>query len=226
MTPVLSAVYDELVARALRSPNSFEFEVWVKRFLERTGSFPPDHPDSPRRLDAAREDALCRGGWAAQLAAELSDPAEQAMAALLPRAHRGAFLFEPVGPHHVVRDIISGAAFALVPRDSVGREILNDNEGAVCVARLVGGADGCAVLPGVVFHRADATPHIREVTEQALARGMAGDDICDALLRMDHAMQTLSRVRPGFAYRADALVWRDPTQTPLWKRREPRGGMD
>ncbi len=224
MTPVLSAVYDELISQATRAPVAAEFDAWVKRFLQRTGTFSADHPEALRRLDAAREDALCRGGWAARLAGTLSDPAEQTLAALLPRAHRGVFLFEQVGARHVVRDIATGAAFLLVPRDSVGREIIDDNQGSVCVARVVGGADGCALLPGVVFHRADATPYIEQVTAAARACGMQVDDVCDALLRMDHALQTLSRVRPAFAYRAEALVWRDPTATPMWKRRESSRG--
>lgn len=224
MTPVLSAVYDELVAQATSPSVSEQFDAWVRRFLAHTGTFPADHPEGARRLDAAREDALCRGGWAARLAGSLSDPAEQTLAALLPFAHRGVFVFEQAGGYRIVRDILSGAAFVLVARDSVGREIIDDNQGAVCVARLVGAADGCAMLPGVVFHRADATPFIHAVTDEARSRGMGADEVCDAMLRMDYALQTLSRVRPAFAYRVEGLVWRDPTETPLWRRRESSRG--
>ncbi len=209
MTPVLSAVYDELLARAMQPPEADGFERWVQAFLRRTGRFDAGGVEAARRMDAAREDALCRGGWAARLAGGLSDPAEQSLAALLPRAHRGVFVFDRVREHRIVRDILQGGAFLLVPRDSVGREVIDDNEGAVCVARLVGGMDGCAMLPGVVFHRADATPHIVEVVATARERGMAVDDVCEALLRMDHALQTLSRVRPAYAYRSEALAWRD-----------------
>ncbi len=227
MTPVLSAVYDELIARATTPPHAEPFDRWVQGFLARTGVFPADHPESVRRLEAAREDALCRGGWAARLLPRLSDPGEQTLASLIPRAHRGVFSFETVAGVHVVQELLSGAAFVLVRRDSVGREVVDDNLGSLCVGRIVGASDGCAMLPGVVFHRADATACIESVVKVARDRGVPADQVCDALLRMDFALLTMSRIRPAFAYRPELLEERDAAQSTVWRRHHepPRTGQ-
>jgi hypothetical protein len=205
VTPTLTAVYDELVRRASSAPHDAAGRSWVRRFVERTGSLSPEHPGSERRLAAAWEDALCRGGLAARLHDELEDPAERDLAALIARAHRGVFAFESAGTRRVVHDLWSGASFVLVARDDVGREVRGDDAGAVCQGRVVGATDGCAMLPGVVFHAPAATPLVETVLAAAAERDLATDEVCDALLRMDFEYRTFTRVRPAFVYRADKL---------------------
>lgn len=205
MTPVLWAVYDELVERAAAPPVEPRARAWTLEFLERTGHFPSDHACAQYRLAAAWEDALCRGGFARELLPSLTDAAEKSLALLLTRAHRGIFQFDFVAGHQTVHDLWSGASFLLVARDDIGREVPGDNLGGICQGRVVAAADGCAILPGVVFHSADATGDIHRVLQVAAERQLDTDSICDALLRMDHALRTLSRVRASYAYRPEAL---------------------
>ena len=205
MTPVLTAVYEGLLEIAGRSPYAGKSRVLVRRFLETTGKFDAEHPCSQVRLTAAWEDALCRGGLALDMIGCL-DEAERGLGLLITRAHRGVFRFEVSRGARLAHDLWSGASFLLVGRDDVGREMRGDSLGALCQGRVVGAADGCALLPGVVFHAPEATASIESVLQHAAERNLDTNRVCDALLRMDHALQTLSRVKPAYAYRAEMLV--------------------
>jgi hypothetical protein len=178
-----------------------EANLWVQRFLGKTGLFPADHPSAPNRVAAGWEDALCRGGLASKMLALLEDHAERDLCGLIIRAHRGLFRFETIAGRHLVHDVYSGASFLLVARDHIAREMMDDNLGGLCQARVVGAADGCAMLPGVVFHAAEATEHIEKVLDSAHELQLSTDEVCDALLRMDHTLRTMSRSRAAFAYR-------------------------
>lgn len=205
MTPVLAAVYEELVDRAHLPPHAEAAHAWVQEFLERTGILPADHPQAPFRLAAAWEDALCRGGLAASLAAELEDPAERNLALLVTRNQRGVFRFDTVGGRHFVHDLWSGASFILLARDDIGRAISGDNLGSLCIGRVVGASDGCAFLPGAVFQDPQASGAIETLIAAAAERDMEGDDVFDRLLRMDFTLRTMSRPRAAYAYRVEAL---------------------
>ena len=157
---------------------------------------------------------MCRGGLAARLAPELDDPAEANLALLLTRAHLGIFRFDRIGSRAMVQDLWSGAWFILVARDDVGRAVSGDNLGSLCQGRLVGANDGCAFLPGAIFHDAQATGHIELVLKAAEQQQMTSDALFDALLRMDHALRTMSRVRASRAYRVEGLTPAEPIVRP------------
>jgi hypothetical protein len=72
-------------------------------------------------------------------------------------------------------------------------------------ARLVATAEGCVVLPGAVFHPVDALSAIEETLGVAKQRSLERDEVLDALLRMEHAFRTLTRVKVAYAYRPAAL---------------------
>jgi hypothetical protein len=205
VTPVLSAVYEELIQRANAQPHAGLSRVLVRRFLERTGKLPPDHPQASFRHAAAWEDAMCSGGLARQIAPDLDDPVERNLTLLLERAHRGIFRFDTLGARHVVHELWSGAWFILVARDDIGRAVSGDNLGSLCQGRVVGAPDGCAFLPGAIFHDAAATGCIESVLQAARKESIDDNTLFDALLRMDHALRTMSRVRPGWAYRVEVL---------------------
>ena len=77
--------------------------------------------------------------------------------------------------------------------------------GGLCDARLVASEAGeVALLPGVFFTPEDATPFALEVLVEGRARGLALEEVGDALLLMEHRLATLSRVKAGFAYRLPA----------------------
>ncbi len=177
-------------------------------FLRRCASSAPRGAVEPDdRLRAAWDDALTTGGLAAELAQGLADPSERALARVLSRAHRGVFTLSRVGVHRIARDAISGASFLVLERDDIGREVLalSGEDAPLFEARIVAATDGCALLPGVIFHPPDATPLITDLIRVGLERGMSRDDLCDSLLRMQHTFRTLSRIKIGYAYKPEAL---------------------
>jgi hypothetical protein len=219
VTPALSAVYDELLARASSGPHRARALSLRDAFLRRTASSMPQTgaQEPEERLRAAWDDALTRGGLAAQISGELPDPGERALARVLSRAHRAVFRMEHRGPERVTVavDLISGGAFILLARDDIGREVLalegeDAQDAPLFEARVVAATDGCAMLPGVIFHPPDATPLIGGLISMGQERGMARDDLCDALLRMQDTFRNLSRVKIGYAYKPEALSPGDP----------------
>ncbi|MET0594675.1 MAG: hypothetical protein ABW133_18385 [Polyangiaceae bacterium] len=210
MTPALSAVYDELLARA-SAPGLRDRATSLRAaFLKRTSSSTPGPGSEPEdRERAAWDDALTTGGLAAELADGLADPSERALARVLSRAHRAVFRMTLVGTQRAAHDVLSGASFLVLPRDDIGREVLTSAEGedeSLFEARIVAASDGCAMLPGIVFHPPDATPLIYEILTAGRQRGMSRDDLCDALLRMQHTFRHLARVKIGYAYKVEALT--------------------
>jgi hypothetical protein len=205
VTPELNAVYDELLERAARLERA---RALRELFFERAGRVDPDHPTAAERDRAAWEDAIVAGGLAGELGAELDDPAERELARALAGAQRGLFVFESEASQVIASDLWSGAKFLIVRRDDVGRELarLGSDAGApLCQARIAATREGAAVLPGAIFHPTDARSAVARTLAVARERGLATDAVLDALLRMEHAWRTLSRVKVGYAYRPEAL---------------------
>ena len=208
VTPVLSAVYEELVERAARPPLSGRSQALRQAFFEKSGRFEPDHPSAGSRDAAGWEDALVRGGLAAELATGFDDAAERGIVLALANAHRGVFVFDRADDSIIARDLWSRAEFLMLARDDVARELAHGGLAAdspLCQARLLASPDGCAVLPGTVFHPADAREAIERVLASARGEARRTDDVLDSLLRMEHTWRTLSRVKVGYAYRPEAL---------------------
>ena len=207
MTPALSAVYDELLTRA-SAPGERERSAALRAaFFRRTSSSTPGGAAEPEdRERAAWDDALTSGGLAHDLAASLDDPSERSLARVLSRAHRGVFRMGLAGTQRAVHDVMSGASFLVLPRDDIGREVLAVGEDeALFEARIVAASDGCAMLPGIIFHPPDATPLIGEILLAGKQRGLSRPELCDALLRMQHTFRNLSRVKMSYAYKVEAL---------------------
>jgi len=207
VTPALSAVYDEMLARASAPPLSARAFALRDAFLGRTCSSSRGAAEPEDRLRAAWDDALTSGGLARELAEGFDDPSERALARVLSRAHRAVFRMTIVGSRRIARDAISGASFVVLARDDIAREVLalGVEDCPLFEARLVAATDGCAMLPGIVFHPPDATELIVDLIRLAGERHMSRDDLCDALLRMQHTFRNLSRVKIGYAYKAEAL---------------------
>jgi hypothetical protein len=70
---------------------------------------------------------------------------------------------------------------------------------------LLATPDGCAVLPGTIFHPLEARAHLDVTLSAALTRRLGTDAVLDAVLKMEHTWRTLSRVKAGYAYRVEAL---------------------
>jgi hypothetical protein len=207
VTPALTAVYDELLARASAPPHAARALALRDAFLRRTSSSTPAAAEPEDRFRAAWDDALTAGGLAAELADGFEDPSERALARVLARAHRGVFRMSLLAGHRIAHDVLSGASFVVLARDDIGREVLalGGEDSPLFEARIVAATDGCAMLPGIVFHPPDATPLIADLIAQGQERGMSRDELCDALLRMQHTFRNLSRVKIGYAYKPEAL---------------------
>ena len=204
MTPSLSAVYEEIMARAAEPPFGAAAAQLRGAFFTRTGDASEPHLHFASRLAAAWEDALVDGGLAESVGRTLEDASERDIAQLFARGQRGLFTLGRVGEDCFLDDPFSGAAFLLVRGDPLERSAKTTDPGFF-VGRVVAADDGCTLLPGAIWLPGDATPLVPPLVEEAKRRGLASGAVLDALLRMDHAVQALSRVRPGFAFRSTGL---------------------
>jgi hypothetical protein len=228
VTPALCAVYDELLSRASAAPYRARADALRDDFLRHTaavtveenvrailaarrgaGSDADEHArkaEREERAKAAWDEALTRGGLAADLAPGFEDPTERALARVVSRAQRGVFRLATAAGRTVARDLIDGASFLVLPRDDTVRAVPQDSfEVTLFDGRMVAASDGCTLLPGVVFHPPDALAYVERVIASGHRKGLGRDEICDALLRMQDGFSTLSRVKIAYAYNPDAL---------------------
>jgi len=172
---------------------------------ERTGAFSPEDPWFEERSRGFWDDAVTTQRFGRDVADELHE-GERVWLGPLERAHRGLFRVS-AEDRDVLEDVWSGAELVVSTVDEASRAELDASSGQLFDARIVGIDDPLtvALLPGAVFHSRDATEHVAPVLAAARARGMSTGDTLDALLRMQRALRSLSRVKPGYAYRAEAL---------------------
>jgi hypothetical protein len=177
---------------------------------ERTGAFLPEDPWFEERSRAFWDDAVTTQRFGGEVTAELEEQ-ERVWLGPLQRAHRGLFRVSAVD-RDVLEDVWSGAQLVVSTMDEASREELDASSGQLFDARVVGAADPLtvALLPGAVFHSRDATEHVAPVLAAARTRGMSTGETLDALLRMQRALRSLSRVKPAYAYRPEALAPRAP----------------
>jgi hypothetical protein len=203
----------ETVARIVElagtPPHAKEVADQRAAFEARTGAFAPDDAWFEERIRAFWCDAVTTGRLGRSVAGELTPEASRWLAPL-ERAHRGLFRSED----GVLVDVWSGAELEVGIVDDASRAELDASSGQLFDARVVGLDDPftVALLPGAVFHARDATPCIDPVLAAARTRGMPASEVLDALLRMQRAMRSLSRVKVAYAYRVEAL---SPHATPL-----------
>jgi len=191
-------------------------------FEARTGAFAPDDAWFEERIRAFWCDAVTTGQLGRVVQDELTEDQRRWLTPL-DRAHRGLFRAEG----DVLVDTWSGAELEASVVEDASRAELDASSGQVFDARVVGLDEPftVALLPGAVFHARDATPCIEPVLAAARSRGMSCRDTLDALLRMQRALRSLSRVKVAYAYRVDAL---SPLATPLphLASRAPRVARD
>jgi hypothetical protein len=194
-------------APAHRIP-AFDERVRVARadFQRRTGAFGPEDAWFEARSGAFWDDALTSGGLA-PLAEEAPEPA-RAWIGPLGRAHRGLFVVVArEDDATVLRDLLSGTELFVDVMDPGTRDALLA-AAAPFDGRVVAGGPPVvtALLPGAVYHPADAKEPIAKVLETARARGLGPGETLDALLAMELSLRSLSRVKASYAYRAEALL--------------------
>jgi hypothetical protein len=172
------------------------------QFEARTGPFVHEDPWFEERSRAFWCDALTGGRFGREVEADLA-PADRVWLGPLERAHRGLF----AGSAGVIVDAWSGAEFAITLLDDASVEELAAAGGQLFDARVVVSQDAgtVALLPGALFHPREATAPIHGVLEAARERGLSTNETLDALLRMEHTLRSLSRVKTAYAYRPEAL---------------------
>jgi len=209
----LTASIDEMLERA-------SLPVWRDRtaamrasFEAKTGAFSSDSAREAGFFEARSaafwDDALTRGAFGRELVADISEEARAAVEPLA-RAHRGLFRAVQEGEMFLLIDEWSGVEFGAHPATNGLRDALASAAGStpsLIDGRVVGLPLTMRIelLPGAVFHAADALEPIRALLPEAKALGFETHELCDALLRMDHALRSLSRVKAAFAYRKEAL---------------------
>ncbi|MGH7298172.1 MAG: hypothetical protein ACRELB_24745, partial [Polyangiaceae bacterium] len=185
------------------------------RFEAKTGAFVPDDAWFEARSRAFWCDAVTRGRFGREVETELAD-GDRAWLAPLERAHRGHFRARGA----LLVDEWSGAEIAVTVVDDDTRTELDAAAGQLIDARVVAAPEPMvvALLPGAIFHRPDATAAIQPVLAAARERGLATHDVLDALLRMDHTLRSLTRVKASYAYRVEALTPRADAPAPALRR--------
>jgi hypothetical protein len=106
-----------------------------------------------------------------------------------------------------LRDVWSGAEFVVDDIDDASISALDAPSGPFD-GRLAALSNPVRVglLPGALFHPEDAIEPIERVLETARVQQLRADDVLDALLRMELSLRTMSRVKPAYAYRTQALT--------------------
>jgi hypothetical protein len=206
----LFEAYDAILALGSQAARAVRVAEMRRAFETRTGAFAPEDPWFEARSRAFWDDAVVTQGFAREARDALSEEA-RAWTEPLARAHRGLFVVkEPEkgerGEPRIFRDLWSGAEFEVHAIDEATRLAL-DAVSAPFDARLVGSDAPARVtmLPGAVFHPADAATPIAKVLEKARADGRTTGDVLDALLRMERELRASARVKAAYAYRAEKL---------------------
>jgi hypothetical protein len=185
-----------------------EIVGWLRhRFEERTGAFAPEDPWFEERSRAFWSDAVTRGRFGREVAAELG-PDERAWLGALDRSHRGLFRVEATAAGRKLVDVWSGAELVPTVIAFESAAELDASAGQLFDARVVGSLEPytLALLPGAVFHPRPASAAIEPVLAAARARDLSTDEALDALLRMERSLRALSRVKATYAYRVEALA--------------------
>jgi hypothetical protein len=172
-------VYETVVALAGDVRHAARVAEMRRIFVARTGAFGPDD----RWFEARRR-------WVAPFG----------------RAHRGLFRAIERGGRWLLVDALSAAELIVDTVDEATREELRAAD-SLFDGRVVARPSPLAValLPGALFHPAEATAPIEAVIAAAKGATISRDETCDALLRMERSFRSLSRVKAAYAYRAEAL---------------------
>jgi hypothetical protein len=198
----------DTIARIVELGGGSEHGAWVAArraaFEARTGAFVPEDAWFEERIRAFWSDAVTSGGLGRRVAAALDEGARAWLPAL-ERSHRG--LFRVAAADGAVVDAWSGVELEVGSVDDATRAELDASAEQLFDARVVASDDPftVAIVPGAVFHPREATASIEPILTAARARGLATAEVLDALLRMNRALRSLSRVKVAYAYRVEAL---------------------
>jgi hypothetical protein len=202
--PIAVAV-EAIASLGLEGRHEEHARAMRRTFEERTGAFGPEDPSFEARSRAFWDDAVTRQGFADLVLSELPEPARP-WAKALGRAHRGLFYASLSTGGWLLRDIWGGAEFSVDDVDEAMRSAWKAPSGPFD-GRLAALSDPIrlGILPGALFHPEDAAEPIERVLQAAHDQRLGTHDVLDALLRMETNFRTMSRVKPGYAYKPQSL---------------------
>jgi hypothetical protein len=201
----LSTSIDLMLEHAGEARHAARVAAMRARFEERTGTYTPDDPWFEARSAAFWDDALTAQRFGDELA--LLDDRARFWLEPLSRAHRGLFRVTAERNAFVLDDAWSGARFRVNAAHGLKDALARANgfvDGRV-VAAVVGATVEVSLLAGALFHADDATAPIAALLPIARERALGRDALLDALMRMELAFRSHSRVKAAYAYRKEAL---------------------
>lgn len=206
------SLYDRLVSLGGSDAHAARRRELRDRFQARTGPYGADDPWFEARSRAFWDDALTSGGLALELAAEVGEGGD-ALAHRFGTAHRGLFSCASLsGARALLVDARTDIELEVTLVDDSLRPTLMHSAGnepqSYFDGRVVASDDPfvVALLPGALFHPPDASDAIDRVLDAAEERAMSGDEVLDALMRMELRFRSMSRMKAAFSYRPEALV--------------------
>lgn len=208
-----NAAYEELLSLGASDALAAVVADMRRTFERRAGAFGPDDAWFEARGRAFWDDALTVQAFGTKAGSAVAATARE-WAGRFAHAHRGLFRATHAAGSFVLTDVWGGAEFAIDhPTEALASELEagasdGDGENQLFDGRLVGAAAPFSVvlLPGAVFHRAEATDAVLAVVVAAKSKDMQRDEALDALLRMDRKLQSHARVKASYAYRAELLA--------------------
>ncbi len=213
--------YEALVSEGVLAVHATRVAAMKRDFEARTGAFGPEDAWFEARSRALWDDAVTRMGFG-RIAESAKDPRVAPWITPFERAHRGLFRATRTGNVRVLVDVWSGAEFVLHAAEQGLRDALDAASG-LFDGRLVARDSPLevALLPGAVFHPADATEPIERVIAVARASKLDTRGALDVLLKMEHSLRALSRVKAAYAYRVEKLARLGETTPPPATKRLP-----
>lgn len=216
----IEAAVNAIIERGGAEEHRESVRLLRRDFERRTGAFGPDDAWFESRSKAFWDDALLRG-FVGVVKEELG--LTQEIVRAFENAHRGLFAVHRK-EKTLLECAVTGAVLAIDPPTTPGlAEALDRAEGFVqgfVVGTLFSPEGGSwtglrarsfdlspevVLLPGAVFHAAQATQAIEGVIAVARQRGIAELELLDALLRMDRTFRAMPRAKAQLAYRPEAL---------------------
>ncbi len=208
---------DTLVDRIVAESDQAEVARARAEFAARTGPFEPEDRWFEERTRAAFDYALSGWGeprgalvrsWAARAGEE-----ERRAALALPRSLRGLFRVEPGegartdvssggGEHVRLTELLGGAPLRVRIEGGLGSRL---RAGDVFDGRVLLFEGAVRVLPGMVFHPAEALAALDEILAAARREERADASILDGLLRMRMRFDRFTGMHARHVYRWDAI---------------------
>lgn len=195
---MLEQELEALIAQATAADGGADLARARAAFEERTGGFEPGEPWYEQRIRCFLDFYLCEWEGSRRLLGT-SEVADACVAST-----RGLYEILDDTPELRLRDMLGGARFRIAADTNPPTEI---RAGEVMDARLIVLGDRIHLMPGIVFHPAEAREPLVDLLAQIDRSHRT--DVLDALLRMRMRLDRFTSMRARHIYRPEALADRE-----------------